>query len=101
MARSYQVSCPPATPALLADMTTLPGGRDVTILNAHATEPLYIGGDENQALNGTPLTTSTGLVLVAGAAISIPIDGNEKLYGVSGTSTVTVTAHVFRTNARA
>ena len=103
MALAYQVSCPPGSAALLAG-STLGGGGAVTVQNAHATEPLYIGGDENQISGptggGGALTTSTGFRLVAGASYSVVLNGNETLYGRSGTSTVTVTAHVFRAQAR-
>lgn len=101
MARTYQVSCPPGSKALLADMTSLGGGQSVTVFNSHATEPLYVGGDENEDTrisSSTTLSTSTGLKIPAGQAFSFLLDGNESVYGRSGTSTVTITAHVFRSN---
>lgn len=102
MARSYQVSCPPGSAALLADMVTLAGGSTTTVLNSHATETLYVGGDENQLVSGgsASLSTSTGFRLAAGQSITVTLNGNEELYGRSGTSTVTITAHVFRSNIR-
>ena len=82
-------------------MVTLGGGGSITILNSHATEPLYIGGDENELqVGGSSLSTSTGLRIAAGGSYSLVINGNEAIYGRSGTSTVTITAHVFRSNAR-
>lgn len=102
MAVSYQISCPPGSIATIADPVTQRGGTSVTVLNAHTTEPLYIGGDENelQVGGGTSLSTSSGLRLAAGKAISLVLEGNEAIYGRSGTSTVTVTANVFRSDAR-
>ena len=101
MARSYQVSCPPGSKATIADLVTMIGGASVTVLNSHATEPLYIGGDQNELpVGGATLSTSTGYKLPAGKAISLVLDGGEQLWGISGTSTVTITAHVFRSAAR-
>ncbi len=102
MARSYQVACAPGTKAVIADMTTKQGGQRVTILNSHATEPLVVGGDENELTGdgvGT-LSTSTGYRIAAGASATFLIDGNETIYGRGATSTVTITVHVFRTNAK-
>lgn len=102
MARSYQVSCPPGSKATIADLTTMRGGAKVTVLNSHATEPLYIGGDENELTGdgiGT-LSTTTGMRIAAGGTFSAVLNGDEVIWGRSGTSTVTITAHVFRTNSR-
>lgn len=100
--RSYQVACPPGSLATIADMVTLGGGGTVTVLNSHATEGLMLGGDENQLSSGggVTLSTTTGLKLAAGKLISLTLDGNEVLYGRSATSTVTISAHVFRSNFR-
>jgi hypothetical protein len=98
MARSYQVSCPPGSKATIADMVTIAGGSTVTILNSHATEPLYIGGDENEIGTANTLSTSTGLRIAAGQSITVSINGNEVIWGRGGTSTVTCIAHVFRAN---
>lgn len=99
MAISYQVSCPPGTKALLAG-NTLSGGQRVIVYNSHATEPLYIGGDENELPRGTTLSTTSGVKVPAGGSHAIIINGNEAIYGRSGTSTVTITAHIFRSNAK-
>ncbi len=97
MARSAQISVGPGAAVLLADKT-LGGGLSVTVLNAHATELLYVGGDENQLTvgGGTALSAASGFRVAAGKALSVVLDGNEALYGICGTSTVTLTCHVFR-----
>lgn len=101
MARSYQQSCFPGTTTVLADLVTRPGGATVTILNSHATEPLYLSGDENPGANaGVAGSTTTGMRLAAGQYYTTTLLGNEKIYGISGTSTVTISAHVFRSNYR-
>lgn len=101
MARSYQMSCFPGTTTVLADLVTKPGGASVTILNSHATEPLYLSGDENPKANaGVAGSTSTGYRVAAGQSFSTVLNGDEIIYGISGTSTVTVVAHVFRSNSR-
>lgn len=102
MARSYQVSCPPGTKATIADLTTTRGGSRVTIYNSHATEGVLIGGDENEIPGdgiGT-LSGTTGMKISAGTYYTTVIDGNEVIWGRGATSTVTITVHVFRTNAR-
>lgn len=91
MADVARKACYPGSVTTLADMVTLAGGASVTIRNIHATEPLYIGGDAN-------VTASTGLIIAAGKQFSCVIDPSEEIYGISGTSTVTVTAAIFRTN---
>lgn len=100
MARTYQISCPPGSKATIADAVTLTGGRSVTILNSHATEPLYVGGNENE-LGGDSvgtLSSTTGFKIVAGGTLSFVLTGPpETVWGRSGTTTVTITAHVFRT----
>ncbi len=97
MALAYQVSCPPGTKTLLADKT-LGGGNHVTIQNTHATETLVLGGDENELATGggSTLTTANGFRLIAGASLTTVLVGNEQIWGRSGTTTVTVTAAVFR-----
>ena len=89
MADAYQKACFPGSPTTLADLVTLKGGPAVIILNTHATEPLFLGGSD--------VATTTGFRVAAGKAVSMVIGGNETVYGRSGTSTVTVTAAVFRT----
>jgi hypothetical protein len=71
-------------------------------VNSHATEPLYIGGEENEKPGGTAgtLSASTGMKIAAGAVYTTVIDSGETIYGLSGTSTVSITVHVFRTNPR-
>lgn len=104
MARTYQVSCVPGTTTILADLYTRPGGAAVTIRNNHATEPLMIGGDENQlgtSQGGAPLTLATGYRLPAGSTLTTVLNGGEVLWGISGTSTVTISVSVFRSNSRA
>ena len=91
MANAYQKACYPGSVTTLADMVTLAGGASVTIENLHATEPLYVGGD-------TTVTTANGFRIAAGKALGVAINGDEAIYGISGTSTVTVTAAIFRTN---
>lgn len=106
MARSYQVACPPGSVTTIASMVTLGGGARVTILNSHATEPLLVSGNENEvrdaggAQGGSTLSATTGYRIAAGGTLSLVLDGNEAVYGKSATSTVTVTASVFRSNAR-
>ncbi len=100
MARTYQVACPPGSLGTIADLTTLGGGASVIVLNSHATEPLYIGGDENelQSGGGSALTVATGIRIAAGKSLTVTLNGGERLYGRSGTSTVTISAMVFRAN---
>lgn len=104
MARSYQVSVPPGSRATIADMVTMPGGSRVLIQNTHATEPLYIGGDENERVPTNAslptLTVATGYRVVAGGTVHIDLNGDEVIYGRSGTSTVTISVVVFRSNFR-
>lgn len=101
MAYSYQKSCFPGTTTILADLATTGGGASVTILNSHATEPLYLSGDENPGVNaGVAGSATTGLRLAAGQTFSTVLNGGEIIYGRSGTSTVTISAHVFRSNSR-
>lgn len=100
MARSYQVSCPPSTATLVADLETLGGGARVTILNSHATSALYLGGDENQGPDESALTASTGFKVAAGSSYTTVLNGGEAIYAYPQWTTVTVTATVFRTNAR-
>lgn len=92
MADAYQKACYPGSTTTLADMVTLVGGPSVTILNTHPTEPLHVGGSATVA-------ATTGFRIAAGKALSIVLSGStEYVFGISGTSTVTVTAAVFRTN---
>ena len=83
-------------------MTTLGGGASIVVLNSHATEPLYVGGDENELTvgGGSTLSATTGVRVAAGKALTVTLNGNERLFGISGTSTVTVSAHVFRASFR-
>lgn len=100
MAVSYQVNVTAAQRHTLADMVTMRGGKSVTVLNSHATEPLYIGGDENEGPGGTATSASSGTRLAAGKFLSIVLTGaGEVIWGISGTSTVSITAHVFRSNS--
>jgi hypothetical protein len=88
MADAYQKACYPGSVTTLADLVTLKGGPSVVILNTHATQPLFLGGSD--------VSTDTGFRVAAGKALSITLGANETVYGRSGTSTVTVTAAVFR-----
>jgi hypothetical protein len=103
MARTYQVSVAPGTTTVLADLYTRPGGAAVTVRNNHATEPVMVGGDENQlgtSQGGAPLTVATGYRLPAGSTLSAVLNGGEALWAISGTSTVTISVSVFRANFR-
>jgi hypothetical protein len=101
MAVSYQVGAGPNAVAI-ADQRTLPGGPAVVIHNLHASEPVYIGGDENQDVDekAADLTASTGFRLVAGASLSVDIGAGDTLYARAGGTTVTVTVMVLRTSPR-
>ena len=102
MARSYQLACFPGSLTSLAGHTVA-GGSRIKIRNEHATEPIFLGGDENQlptALGGSALTAGTGYRLAAGATTDLVLGNGEALYGVSGTSTVTCTVSIFSSNFR-
>jgi len=90
MADAYQKACPPGSAALVADLSTLPGGASVTIRNPHASVDLYLGGSD--------VASTTGLVVPAGKAVSMVLDGGETVYGRSSNTTVTLTVQVFRSN---
>lgn len=101
MARSVQVGVGPGAAVLLADETK-GGGLSVTLLNPHASVDCLIGGDENQITGqtgyGTTLGTNSGFRLAAGKTLSLVLDGNEQLWGLSTNATVTLSIHVFRAN---
>jgi hypothetical protein len=103
MARSYQVACPPGSAALVADLETTAGGARVTVQNTHASEILFLGGDENQlgtSQGGASLTDATGYRLTAGSSLTVTLNGGEAIYGRSNNATVTISASVFRSNFR-
>lgn len=96
MARSYQVTVGP-TKVLLVDKTKA-GGPIVRISNpTGAATSLYIGGDENElatAQGGATVSTSTGYIVGVGGSETFILQGQEALYGITNTNTVTV--YVFR-----
>ena len=102
MAVSYQVGAGPNAIAI-ADQRTLPGGPTVIIHNLHASEAVYIGGDENQDVDedATDLTSASGFRITAGSTLTVPIGAGDTLYARAGGTTVTVTVMVLRTNAKA
>lgn len=102
MARSYQLATYPGSVSTLAG-PTVSGGSSITVKNHHASEVVYLGGDENQlptALGGSPLTSGTGFRLGAGETLQVQLTAGEVLYGISGNATVTNTVTVFSTNFR-
>ena len=92
MADAYQKSCVPGSVTLLADQETLPGGPSVLIQNLHATETIWLTGSSSST------ALATAFKLGAGKVVGVALGGGERIYGFSGTSTVTSTAAVFRTN---
>lgn len=103
MARSYIRNMSGGTIAIIANLSTIGGGRTVTIYNPHATESIVIGGDENIAGSANPgataLSATTGMVVKAGKYVSLTLEGsNEAIYGMSVTGTQTITINVFRSN---
>ena len=97
MARSYQVTVGP-NKVLLVDKTK--GGGPVIRISNPSTNPtsLYVGGDENevpgpgQTVN--TVGTTTGYIIGTGGSETFILQGQEAIYGVTNTNTVTV--HVFR-----
>jgi hypothetical protein len=106
MARSYQIACSPTTVTLIADSETLGGGPRVRIsVPSTAAGGVYLAGEENQTSNpaeggGTALSPTTGILVAAGEAIDLFLEGNEKIYGRAAISTATTSVHVFRTSGR-
>ena len=101
MAVSYQVGAPLSTGTLIVDNVTKPGGPYVVIKNTHATESVWLAGDENQDSDETAsdLTVNTGFVLTAGQSVTLQLRGDERIYARGVLTTTTVTVAVFRTNA--
>lgn len=93
MGRSYSLPTWPGSVNTLAG-PTVAGGRNITIKNVHASEVIYLGGDENV----NDLSATTGFPLAAGATVQIQLTGTEVLYGLSGNATVTNTVRIFSTN---
>ncbi len=93
MARSYQVTVGP-NKVLLVDKTKA-GGPIVRISNP-ATTTLYVGGDENELTSGqgATLTSQTGYGIIVAGSETFILQGQEAIYGITNTNTVTV--HVFR-----
>lgn len=102
MAVSYQKSAPPGSATIIADMRTTPGGPRVLIKNGHTSEPLLLGGEENQDVDETAadLASSTGFSVAGGATVEILLGANDAIYGRGGGTTVTVSVMVIRTSAR-
>jgi hypothetical protein len=100
MAVSYQVGAPLGTGTLIVDNVTKPGGPYVVIKNTHATESVWLAGDENQDSDETAadLTTATGFVLTAGQSVTLQLRGDERIYARGPITTSTTTIAVFRTN---
>lgn len=102
MAISYQVGAPPGSAILIADQSTKAGGNRITIQNGHASETLWIGGEENdETINGrsgTATSAASGIKLTGGSSMTIILGAGDKLYARGGGTTVTVSVCVFRTN---
>lgn len=110
MARSHRVTVPVAsTGTLIADSTTLGGGRNILIRATPTTDSFDIGGDENQssdpmASGGTTLANNGGFTVPANTTITLiaGLEGNEKIYAkLTANNTNTMTVHIFRYGAGA
>lgn len=103
MARANQVTIGPAVKVLIADQQTVAGGPLVWIQNPTGQPTnVYIGGEgqELPAVTSGTLTSTTGYSLAVGTTIGpIHVSGNEKIYGITNTNTVTV--QVFRAHGTA
>jgi len=86
MAKSFRKAVG-TNPTLIADLATTPGGQSIIIHNNSA-GTVYVGGSDVQQNDSFALASNTFLSFV--------IDGGEAVYGVTGTTTLTV--QVFRTN---
>lgn len=102
MAVAYSIGAPLGTGTIIADQRTLPGGTRVTIKNTHATETVYLGGDENQDADedATDLGTANGFPLAAGATVTIDIGAGDVIYARGALTTTTTTVAVFRTSPK-
>lgn len=102
MAVSYQVGAPPGSAVLIADSLTKGGGPRVTIQNGHASETLYVGGNENDDVvdgrTGSATAVSTGYRILGGGSLTVVLGAGDKLYARGGGTTVTVSVMVIRTS---
>ena len=86
MAHSYRKAVG-TTPTVIADLSTTTGGQSIIIHN-NSVGTVYVGGSD--------VEQNDSFAIAANTFLSFVIDGGEAVYGVTGTTTLTV--QVFRTN---